>query len=708
MATLVLTAVGTLVGGPVGGAIGSLLGTAADRALFSPKGARGARLGSLAVQSSAYGSELPRVFGTMRLAGSVIWATDLREDTHHEGGGKGRASATAYSYSASFAVALSARPIVRVGRIWADGNLLRGAAGDWKSEVGAFRLHTGGEDQAADPLIAAAEGAGGTPAYRGLAYAVFEDLQLADYGNRIPSLSFEVVADDGPVTLAEIAAVLSDGDVSGAGGPALGGYAAGGDSVRGAIEGLAQALPVAFAGDGAGLRLVDEAAAPVAIDAAELGAGGARLTVDHAAPGTLNEAISIGYYDPARDYQAGTQAARRGAAGRRTGTIELPAAVPAEDARAIAEARLAREWAARATATIGLPPRRLGIAAGAIVTLPRQGGRWRVTRRSYEAAAVTLELVRLPGGGGAAPLPASAGRPVAQPDRREGATRIELLDLPTLGDTPSDVPTLLIAAAGAEPGWRRATVIGSSDGGAGWTTIGRTAAAAVIGDAATALPPGSTALVDAAAGVEIMLLHDGMALAGDDRLGWSAAMNLAAIGDELVQFGRAERIGPARWRLSRLLRGRRGTEWAVERHRAGERFVLLTPETLLAWTLPASAVGTRLSVAATGLGDATPVVAEIDFAARALRPPAPVALRRAGGTLAWTRRSRAGWTWRDGIDTPLAEENERYRVTLGGTAYETDVPVFALPAGAAGPVTVAQIGTAAASLPPASLSLTGG
>ena len=65
------------------------------------------------------------------------------------------------------------------------------------------------------------------------------------------------------------------------------------------------------------------------------------------------------------------------------------------------------------------------------------------------------------------------------------------------------------------------------------------------------------------ADVEIMLLHDGMTLAGDDRLGWSAAMNLAAIGDELVQFGRAERIGPARWRLSRLLRGRRGTEWAV-------------------------------------------------------------------------------------------------------------------------------------------------
>src|SRR3546814_11347229 len=93
-----------------------------------------------------------------------------------------------------------------VRRIWADGNLLRGAAGDFKTEMGAFRLHSGGEDQAVDPLIAAAEGVGATPAHRGIAYAVFEDLSLADYGNRIPSLTFEVVADEGPVAIAGLAA----------------------------------------------------------------------------------------------------------------------------------------------------------------------------------------------------------------------------------------------------------------------------------------------------------------------------------------------------------------------------------------------------------------------------------------------------------------------------------------------------------------------
>ena len=42
-----------------------------------------------------------------------------------------------------------------------------------------------------------------TPAHRGIAYAVFEQLQLADFGNRIPSLTFEVIADEAPVRVGD-------------------------------------------------------------------------------------------------------------------------------------------------------------------------------------------------------------------------------------------------------------------------------------------------------------------------------------------------------------------------------------------------------------------------------------------------------------------------------------------------------------------------
>ncbi|MDH7639573.1 phage tail protein [Sphingomonas oryzagri] len=730
MATLVLTAVGTVVGGPIGAAIGAVIGNQIDRAIFTPKGAKGPRLDSLAVQGSSYGADLPRLFGTMRASGSVIWATDLRESTH-KSGGKGKPATTTYSYSASFAVVLSARPVRTIHRIWADGALLRGAAKDWKTDVGAFRLHTGEDGQAIDPLIAAAEGIDATPAHRGLAYAVFEDLQLADYGNRIPSLSFEVEADDGAVSLTTIAAILSESEVSGAGGPLLGGYAASGDSLRGAIEGLGSALPVAFADGADGLHLVDETAAPLDLPVTEMGAfaSGAkpvpRVVIERQAAGTLNEALSIGYYDPALDYQIGSQSARRDVSARRAGAIDLPAAVDASSAQSIVEARLAREWAGRTTARLALPLRHLDIAAGAIVAVPGQNGRWRVTERAFEDMVLTLTVQRLPPATGDAP-PASSGSGLSQPDLPHGPTTLALLDLPSLGDDPATAPTLLVAAAGEQAGWRKAALTLSLDDGASWQAIGGTAAPAIIGQAVTVLVSGSSAVRDDANSVDILLLNDAMALASSDATSLSAATNLALLGDELIQFASAEQIGPRLFRLAGLLRGRRGSEWAIGGHAIGDRFVLVDPDALLAWPLPLSAIGRSVRVSANGVGDSAPAEADLTFQARAMRPPAPVALLGTAMpdgsvSVGWTRRSRAGWDWLDDTDVPLAEETERYQILLsrpGGvdrllTVAEpvaTIAPADLDALGGAGPltITIAQIGTTAASLPPATLTMTSG
>ena len=76
--------------------------------------------------------------------------------------------------------------ILGIGRIWADGQEI--APSDLN-----IRLYTGSEEQLPDPLIDAVEGAGNAPAYRGIAYVVIEDLELAAYGNRVPQLSFEVM-----------------------------------------------------------------------------------------------------------------------------------------------------------------------------------------------------------------------------------------------------------------------------------------------------------------------------------------------------------------------------------------------------------------------------------------------------------------------------------------------------------------------------------
>ena len=56
-----------------------------------------------------------------------------------------------------------------------------------------IRVHRGTQDQAPDPLIAAKQGSGNAPAYRGLAYVVIDRLPIADYGNRLPQFQFEVL-----------------------------------------------------------------------------------------------------------------------------------------------------------------------------------------------------------------------------------------------------------------------------------------------------------------------------------------------------------------------------------------------------------------------------------------------------------------------------------------------------------------------------------
>ncbi len=712
MATLILTAVGTAIGGPIGGAVGAILGQRIDQAVLGPKTRHGPRLGDLAVQTSTYGTAIPKLFGTMRVAGTVIWATDLIETRSTGGGGKGQPKTVSYSYSASFAVALSGRPIRAIRRIWADGKLLRGAAGDFKSATG-FRLYAGDEDQPADPLIASAQGVDQTPAYRGIAYALFEQFQLADYGNRIPSLTFEVEADDGPVAIGAIAGDLSGGTISAGPTPSLGGYAAIGDSIRGAIEALSDIVPLSLADRDRTLRMEGGADDPVAIEADE--ERGRRQIVRRSA-GAVPDEVSIAYYDPARDYQTGLQRATSGAAhGTGADRRALPAALGAGAAKGLAEHRLAWLRAGRVGATIGLGWSRCGLRPADGVILADEAGRWRVERWTLNAEGVSLELRRC--GASSLPLPidATPGSGVREADRAHGPTALRLFDLP-IGDPQGPRPLLFATAAGPQAGWRRAALLASFDGGGSWRDIGPTAPAATMGVALTALAPAGSALLDLSSNVEIELLNEAMWLESATDHALVGDANLALIGAELVQFGAAEWIGPRRFRLSRLLRGRRGTEWAAGLHEAGDGFVLIDRASLIVIEAPAGSTGGEARLSASGVGDVEPAVATVTISGESLRPPPPVHLtvRRAENgdiLIRWVRRSRAGWAWTSGADTPLGEEREHYRLTLRGDGFARQIEqaapehLYTAYAQAADglvgalEISVSQIGTHAASRP---------
>jgi hypothetical protein len=695
-----------------------MIGQQIDGRLFAPKARHGPRLGELAVQTSSYASQIPKLFGTMRVAGTVIWATDLKEERSKSGGGKGQPKTVNYSYSANLAVALSGRPILAVRRIWADGKLLRGAAGDFKTATG-YRLHLGGEDQPVDPLIAAVEGAGGAPAYRGLAYAVFEDFQLADYGNRIPSLTFEVEADPGVPTLGAVAAELGGLPATGAS-TALMGYAAGGDSVRSAIAALAELEPLSLIDDGEAPSFIGGGGPAALIAESELGtaaagAGGRSEWLRRSGDSVPAEA-SLAYYDPARDYQTGLQRATRPGSALGSDRRAVAASLDSATAKALVAARLERLWAARRSARIHLGWSRLGLAAGRHVRVGGHSGQWKISRWTLDRMVLTLELTGVPGGGPTAPGPASPGRPVDQPDLVHGPTSMLLLDLPLSQEELPGRPRLLVAAAGAEPGWRRADLIASFDGGVSWSAAGTTAPPSVLGSALEVPMAAGSALIDERGRIEVELLNESMWLEsrGDSALADGA--NLALLGKELIQFGEAEPVGDRRFRLSRLLRGRRGTEWASGLHAPGEPFVLIEAESLAAVEAPLGSLGSEARLIASGLGDPHGVLAIGTVTGESMRPPAPVHLRAeklANGdvALAWVRRSRSGWVWLNGSDTPLGEESESYRLTLTGAGFARGVtlaaPAYVYTAaeqaadGLAGPlaVEVVQLGTAAPSRP---------
>lgn len=665
MATLILTAVGTALGGPIGGAIGALAGQQVDALIFAPKPRQGPRLDDLKVQSSTYGAAIPRLFGTMRVAGTVIWATDLKETRGRQSNGKGRPATETYSYSASFAVALSARAITGVGRIWADGKLLRGAAGDFKTATG-FRLYLGGEGQAIDPLIAAHEGIGATPAYRGTAYAVFEDMALASYGNRIPSLSFEVFADADAVSAGDVIAALGPSVVGADRGPVLTGIAVQGDSVRGVLATLAEAMPFSVVGDAVRFAGGSLSAVSAYDRGATRGKAVPRVSVDRAAAAALPDMISIAHLDPSRDHQPGTQRARRDSASRREVRIDVPAAVEAVAARSLAEARLARIWAERTRATVTLPWRGITIAPGDRVSVPGLSGEWRVARVAFEAMIVKLDLVQWAN----ASLPVAAadpGRSLKQVDLPHGATTVAVIDVPQIGDAPLAAPTLAVAANGASAGWRRAALLTSVDGGASYLDGGATALPAVMGTSVTTLAAaGSCDIADRISSVDVALINDALTLSDADDAALAAGANLVLIGDEVLQFGRATPLGTGQWRLSVLWRGRRGTEWAAGAHPSGSSVIMIDPQTLA--TLPSAATVPAVRVMAIGIGDATGVVATGPVSVgNGAVPLSPVHMRMASGAggidIGWVRRSRDGWRWRDGVEVPLAEEREAYRVT---------------------------------------------
>jgi hypothetical protein len=194
--------VGSLFGAPMlGAALGGIVGGIVGPLVFpnDPLRIEGPRLQNL-VQTSEYGWPIPILFGHNRLGGCVAWASPRQEHRKEEseggkGGGDQEVIYGSYYYTQSFAVKICRGPVSKLFRIWADNKLIYDCKPENDGPVIGQDLHvtfySGTEDQMPDPIIESYKGIGNVTAFRGDCYIVFEDMDITEYGGRIPNLNFE-------------------------------------------------------------------------------------------------------------------------------------------------------------------------------------------------------------------------------------------------------------------------------------------------------------------------------------------------------------------------------------------------------------------------------------------------------------------------------------------------------------------------------------
>jgi len=699
--------------GPIGGALGTFLGRSIDSQIFGPGSSEGPRLKELAVSSSSYGTPIPKHFGTMRSPGTIIWSTDLKESKQKEGGGKGQPGVTTYSYSVSFAVALASRPIDRLGRIWADGNLLRGAAGDLKAN-GRLRIYSGLKNQRRDPLMMAELG-DECPAFRGSAYVVFEELDLTDFGNRIPALSFEIFSGEGRSIVGELLDDLSLQTGSQASFPELTGFSYEGGGVAGALSLVDRLAPFNPKLDGE--KLVIEGALPEGGQVPTLppaaswddGDFGKETGLSKARVDARGGAITaLRYYDVARDYQVGLQRALGYETDQRV--FEFPGAFSASDARGLA--RKAQQRASLTAEALSWRCAELdpAICPGTLVRVPGELGLWRTMAWEWRERGIELELFRYRAPTQTA-VAAAPGVSQSAPDRLPAATTLQAFELPWDGIGNANERRIFTAVAASQGRWAGAGLYAVQNGSL-ITTGQALTRTAITGTLIDPLSPSNALRLETHATLHIRLQDAGALLEPTDTAGLAQGRNRLRIGTEILQFLNAVPKGDSVWEISGLLRGRGGTEAeASVLHEPGTPVVLLN-EDVSRMTDEATALATHEGYAAFGPTDSDPSFATVADWNASLAPPSPVHAtlrRRSDGhvELRWTRRVRGGWQWRDGIDQPLVEETELYEIGQGPIGAPTFVRRSSKPFAEFasseiendGSVWVRQIGTYASSTP---------
>ena len=363
--------------------------------------------------------------------------------------------------------------------------------------------------------------------------------------------------------------------------------------------------------------------------------------------------------------------------------LELPVVMTDDEAKRAAWAILASAWVERESFELFLPPSFVTLDPGDVVDVEKVSSALTATLR-LRLTEVDLSggwLLRLKGVtddpiiwqtnhavGAPTPTSAQTGIPFEVPSQGF------YLNLPALSaeDGATGAFWLGVAPAWAldDTNWRGAVIYRSGDG----VTFDDNAAITTAvgwGKAKSVLPGYERwGVWDTENVLDVLVQSPGLQFESKTELEVLDGANLLLVGNEIIQFVEAMQVGASEWQLSKLLRGRRGTDLAIDGHQPGE-IVLVLDATTLTRVSSLDEVGLARFYKAVSIGSDPSLPEAVAFVneAASLKPYAPVHIegsRDGAGdlTINWTRRTRFSGEWRDLVDVPVNEASEAYDIDV--------------------------------------------
>ena len=457
-------------------------------------------------------------------------------------------------------------------------------------------------------------------------------------------------------------------------------------TIRSALEPLQAAWPFDVVQRGYKIKFLPRGGSSVVtIDADDLdarsasGKPGVQITTSREMDSQLPRVLTIKHVDYDREYEAGEQYVER----LNTDAIndvkmELPIVLTAGEAVGKAETLLYLRWLERFDVSFSIPGTYNQLEPGDVVTLetPETNISLRLVAINYTSdgrlecrAKYNDPAIYTPAALASSPI-------VTGPSTLPllGPTTPIFLDVPYMHPAQAD-PSFLMAMYGAADTWPGAVLVRTDDYGSTWAEIqGFSSPGAAIGSASNTIGDVDSRVWDKGSVLSVTMLNGELfdateiaVLNGGNHFAYGAPGRWEIIGVQKCTL-----ISADNYKLSDMLRGRKGTEWAMSLHAVGDKVVALSETDVTTIGMSSSAIGLERTYRAVTLDMEVEGAADQLFTYQGvnLECLSPVyftgarTIATGDWEFSWVRRSRTDGEWRDLVDVGLGESTEAYELDI--------------------------------------------